>query len=249
MLAGAVLSLGEDGEVHRRELGGIVAALRPRQGGGAVLGVGRGFALEDPDGTVRRMPPLWSDEGVRMNEGACDRQGRFLCGSMAKDQRRGGGALYRLDASGEVERLLDEVTVSNGLDWSPDGALVYYNDTDTLRIDLFDDEGGELVNRRPFVDFSDEGFRPDGLTVDSEGGVWVALANGGSVRRYRTDGKLNGVVELPTQKVTACTLGGSGLDQLFITTSLENRPDDGIAGSLFRVDVGVRGQPARCFAG
>lgn len=247
MLAGAVLSLNEDGRVQRSELGGVVAALRPRRHGGAVLGVERGFALEDASGAVTRMPPLWSDQQVRMNDGACDPEGRFLCGSMARQP--GGGALWRLDPWGAVERALDNVTISNGLDWAPGGALAYYNDTETLRIDRFDYVDGELAQRRPFVDLSDEGLRPDGLTVDAEGGIWVALSNGGAVRRYGPDGNLDAVIELPTPKVTACTFGGEKLDQLFITTSLENQPDDGIAGSLFRAETGVRGQPARTFAG
>jgi sugar lactone lactonase YvrE len=249
MLAGAVLSLDSNGRVHRRELGGIVAALRPRRTGGAVLGVDRGFALEDATGNIERLPELWTDHGVRMNEGSCDPDGRFLCGSMADDRSPGTGALYRLDPVGDVSKVLDGVTISNGLDWTADGSRAFYNDTATLRVDQFDDEEGELVRRRPFVDLSEESLRPDGLTVDSEAHVWVALSNGGQVRRYRPDGRLDGMVELPTIKVTACAFGGDALDQLFITTSREDQPDDGIAGSLFRANVGVRGQLVRCFAG
>jgi sugar lactone lactonase YvrE len=89
MLAGDVLSLGADGTVRRRHVGDIAAALRPRRGGGAVIAVERGFALEDADGTLRPLEPVWSDPGVRMNEGGCDPDGRFWCGSMAYDQRPG----------------------------------------------------------------------------------------------------------------------------------------------------------------
>ncbi|MRX52253.1 SMP-30/gluconolactonase/LRE family protein [Paracoccus sp. S-4012] len=253
MLAGTVLHLDEEGRVHRRELGGVVAALRPRKVGGAVFGVERGFALEDPNGHVRRLPALWDDEGdgrgLRMNEGACDPQGRFLCGSMAYDKRPGAGALYRLDPDGGVETVLDRVTISNGLDWSPDGSHAYHNDTETMQVAVFDSPDGGLSERRVFVDLSDEKLRPDGLTVDAEGHVWIALSNGGQVRRYTPEGRLDGVLELPTPKVTACTFGGPDLDRLYITTSRENQPDDGIAGALFRADIGVRGQPARCFAG
>ena len=100
-----------------------------------------------------------------------------------------------------------------------------------------------------FVDLSVERKRPDGLTVDAEGGVWVALSNGGAVRRYTSAGKLDGVIELPTRKVTACTFGGERLDELFITTSREGIDGDPLAGSLFRAHVGVRGLPVREFAG
>jgi sugar lactone lactonase YvrE len=251
MLAGDVLSLDGNGTVERRHVGTIAAALRPRTGGGAVIAVERGFALEDPDGALSVLDPVWTDPSVRMNEGGCDPDGRFWCGSMAYDKRPGGAALYRLDPDGSAHRMLDGVTISNGLEWSPDGSLAYYDDTATGRVDVFDyDADSGLTSRRPFVELAG-GERPDGLTVDAEGGVWVALNGSGVVRRYRSDGVLDGVVELPTKKVTACTFGGPGLDQLFITTSREGMApdDDPVAGSLFRADVGVTGLAVREFAG
>jgi sugar lactone lactonase YvrE len=148
-----------------------------------------------------------------------------------------------------VHTVIEAVTVSNGLDWSPDGSLAYYNDTDTGRVDVFDYEPeAGLRGRRPFVD---TGARPDGLTVDAEGGVWVALANAGVVRRYTAEGTLDEVVELPVTKVTACTFGGPRLEELFITTSREGLEAgaEPAAGSLFRAVPGVRGLPVREFAG
>ena len=251
MLAGDVLTLADDGAVARRHVGSVVAVVRPRRGGGAVLAVERGFALEDPDGTLTTLDPLWTDGGVRMNEGGCDPDGRFWCGSMAYDQAPGAAAMYRLDADGSVYPAFDGVTISNGLEWSPDGSLAYYADTSTHRVDVFDYESGAgLTGRRPFVEM-DGDERPDGLTVDADGGVWVALNGSGAVRRYRPDGVLDEVVELPTAQVTACTFGGPDLDQLFITTSREGLApdDDPVAGSLFRVVPGVRGLPVREFAG
>ncbi len=250
MLAGDVLSLTADGSVERRHVGKVCAAVRPRSRGGAVLGLERGFALEDADGTLTVLDELWADEGVRMNEGGCDPDGRFYCGSMAYDKRPGGGALYRLDPDRSVRAVLGEVTISNGLDWSPDGTRAYYNDTDTFRVDVFDyDRNAGLTGRRPFAETRPA--RPDGLTVDAEGGVWVALSNGGAVRRYSADGALDEVVDLPVTKVTACTFGGPELDELYITTSREGLAagDEPLAGSLFRAVAGVAGQPVREFAG
>jgi sugar lactone lactonase YvrE len=252
MLAGDILSLAADGSIARRHIAGVAAAMRPRSAGGAVHGIDRGFALEDADGTINPLDPLWSDESVRMNEGGCDPDGRFYCGSMAYDQRPGAGTLYRLDPDGSVRPVLHEVTISNGLEWSPDGSLAYYNDTPTQRIEVFDyDRDAGLTGRRTFARVDPDDGGPDGLTVDSEGGVWVALAGGGAVRRYTPEGRLDEVVEVPATKVTACTLGGPGLDELFITTSREGlEPDEQpLAGALFRAVVGVRGRPVREFAG
>ena len=249
MLAGDVLSLAPDGTVERRHVANVVAALRPRRAGGAVLGIERGFALEEADGTITHLGELWADEQLRMNEGGCDPDGRFYCGSMAYDKRPGAAALYRLDPDRTVHQVLEGVTVSNGLGWSPDGSLAYYNDTDTLRIDVFGyDRDAGLRDRRPFAP---TGFRPDGLTVDAEGGVWVALSNGGAVRRYTADGVLDAVIEFPVTKTTACAFGGPGLDELFITTSREGL-DPGTepaAGSLFRAEPGVKGLPVLEFGG
>lgn len=250
MLAGDVLRLRPDGGVDREHVGTVAAVLRPRAGGGAVIGVERGFVLQDADGSLRALPELWSDRGCRMNEGGCDPHGRFWCGSMAYDQAPGAGSLYRLDPDGSVQTVLRDVTVSNGLDWSPDGSLAYYNDTATHQVSVFDDDVDRgLTGRRPFVVLGD--LSPDGLTVDADGGVWTALFGSGVVHRYSPEGVLDAVVEVPARQVTACTFGGGDLTTLFVTTSREGlQPgDDLLAGSLFSVDPGVAGQPVRGFAG
>ncbi|WP_258308252.1 SMP-30/gluconolactonase/LRE family protein [Streptomyces sp. NWU339] len=252
MLAGDVLSLAADGTVTRRHIDTVVAAVRPRRRGGAVIGVTRGFALEDTDGKVTLLDSLWSDERVRMNEGGCDPDGRFYCGSMAYGGQQGAGSVHRLDPDGSTTTVLDGVTISNGLEWSPDGDRAYYADTATDRVDVFDyDRERGLSGRRPFAAAPSGPGSPDGLTVDAEGGVWVALYGGGSVCRYAPDGTLDEVVNLPVTKVTACTFGGPELDRLFITTSREHlepgaEPE---AGALFTCTPGVRGVPVREYAG
>jgi sugar lactone lactonase YvrE len=252
MLAGDILTLTADGAVNRRHVGKVAAAVRPRRKGGAVIGIERGFALESSDGTLTCLGELWRDQAVRMNEGGCDPDGRFYCGSMAYDRAPGAATLYRLNPDWSVNVVLKNVTISNGLEWSPDNLRAYYNDTATYQISVFDydiEEG--LTRRRVFVDLSKESKRPDGLTVDAEGGVWVALSNGGVVRRYTSGGTLDGIIEVPAKKVTACTFGGPRLDQLFITTSREGVApgSDLLAGSLFCAFAGVSGLPVREFAG
>ncbi len=252
MLAGDVLSLRDDGTIDRRHVGTVAAALRPRIRGGAVIAVERGFTLEEPDGVLVPLKSLWDNDNVRMNEGGCDPDGRFYCGSMAYDQAAGGGKLYRLDADGAVHIALNAVTVSNGLEWSPDGTLVYYVDTASGAIDLFDyDRVSGLSGRRTLVEIPAADGHPDGLTVDTEGGVWVALYGGSQVRRYSGAGELDEIVAVPATNVTACTFGGADLDRLFITTSRENLGDGDqpLAGALFSVTPGVTGRPVREYAG
>ncbi len=252
MLAGDVLSLRADGVVSRRGVGSVAAALRPRSRGGAVIAVERGFVLEESDGTLRALDPLWDNDKVRMNEGGCDPDGRFYCGSMAYDQAPGGGMLYRLDADGAVQIALIGVTISNGLEWSPDGTVAYYVDTPSGAIDVFDyDSSSGLTGRRTFAEVPSDDGHPDGLTVDAQGGVWVALYGGSQVRHYSPAGTLEEIVTVPATNVTACTFGGSQLDRLYITTSREGLEDgeEPLAGSLFEVDPGVHGRPVREYAG
>jgi sugar lactone lactonase YvrE len=252
MLAGDIVTLdGAGAVVDRRRVGTVAASFRPRRGGGLVVGVERGFALLDAGGRLETLPEIWGDPRVRMNDGATDPDGRFYCGSMAYDVTPGAGALYRLDPGGAVSVVLDAVTISNGLAWTADGRTAYYVDSPTQRIDVFDyDAQAGLINRRPFVTVAERDGLPDGLTVDREGGVWVALFGGAAVRRYGSGGTLDEVLDLPVIQVTACTFGGDGLQDLYITTSRENLPDgeQPEAGSVFRARPGVAGLPPTPFA-
>ena len=250
MFAGDVLSLADDGSVRRRHVADLVAAMRPRVSGGTVYAVERGLLLEGADGLLEPLP-LWDRPDVRMNEGACDPDGRFWAGSMAYDRTQGAASLYRVGPDRRVETALTGITISNGLGWSPDGTLAYYNDTATHEVSVFDyDPEAGLTNRRTLVRVADDGS-PDGLTVDADGGIWTAIADQGAVHRYTPHGRLDEVVEVPATKVTSCTFGGEDLDQLFITTSQEDvdTSQDPNAGSLFRAEVGVRGMPVLEFAG
>jgi sugar lactone lactonase YvrE len=247
MLAGDVLQLAADGGIARRHVGEVAAALRPRRDGGAVIGVRRGFTLEEPDGSLRALPELWGGDDIRMNDGGCDPDGRFYCGTMAYDETPGAGTLYRLDPDGSVAPVLENVTISNGLGWTADGTLAYYVDTPTREISVFDYDG-ELRNRRPFARTD---AHPDGLTVDAEGGVWVALYDGRAVQHFDAAGRLDAQIDVPAGRVTACTFGGDSLDRLFITTSREGLEpgEEPEAGSLYAAEPGIRGLPALEFAG
>lgn len=263
MLAGDVLTLDPAGRLLREHVGEVAAVVRPRTGGrtpgAAIVAVERGFGLADGDpddpaalGPLRRLPEVFSDPSVRMNEGNADPDGRFWCGSMAYDARPDLGQVYRLDPGGAVHHAFGPVTISNGLGFTADGGRAYYIDTTTQRVDLFDysRESG-LTNRRPFTVFAEADGRPDGLIVDAEDGVWVAMNLGGTVIHLDRDGVRDAVVHVPVKGITAATLGGADLRTLFITTSRESlgEQSENAAGALFSATVDIPGVAALPFGG
>lgn len=249
MMAGDVLGLDARGEVSRVHVGDVAAMLRPRTAGGAIIAVERGLAFADEDWRVDPLRPMWTTNTVRMNEGGVAPDGSLYVGSMAYDQAKGAARLHHVRPDMSVATALESVTVSNGIDWSPDGVLAYYNDTPTRRIAVFDWSPQDgLVNGRPFAEV--DGF-PDGLTVDGEGGIWTAIFGGSRVERWSPDGTRDAVIEVEARQVTACTFGGADLDELYITTSREglDEGEDPSAGSLFIARPGVRGKVVTPFAG
>ena len=240
------------GETSRLHVGSIAACWRTRRGGGGVVGTQDGFALVDPDGTVTDRP-VFSDPALRMNDGSCDPQGRFYCGNMANDETPGAGSVYRLDPDGAISVVLSGTTISNGMTWSLDGTAVYYIDTPTSRVDVFDfdADAGTLLNRRPVVEIDPAIGHPDGMTIDAEGGLWVALWDGSAVHRYSASGELTQVIDVPASQTTACAFGGADLDRLYITTSRRDIDPavEPLAGALFVVRPGVCGVPALMYGG
>lgn len=227
-----------------------VGAAKPRVGGGLVLNLRDGVGLRDTDGGFRWL----HHEPVpdrRANDAAVAPDGSLFAGTMRYDEAPGGGTLARFTADGLDRTVLDDVAVSNGIGWSPDGRLMYYIDSPTRRIDVFDYESGQLpVNRRPFVAIEEgEGF-PDGLTVDAEGCVWVALWEGSAVRRYTPSGELDRVITLPTPRPTACAFGGTDLTDLYITTArIGTETPHPLSGSLLVVPGAGKGLAQPAFAG
>jgi sugar lactone lactonase YvrE len=240
------------------DVGQPVGAAALREAGGLVLALRDGFATLDLDtGALTWIARVEDDRpSQRMNDGRCDASGRFWAGTMALDPSPGTGTLYRLDPDGRVTPVLADLTISNGLDWSPDGRTLYFVDSGTQRIDLFDFEplAGTLSNRREFVRVPDAAGMPDGLVVDAEGFVWVALWGGGALHRYATDGALARVVMLPVSHPTSCAFGGPDLTDLYVTSaSVELTPAalsrQPYAGGLFRLRPGVAGRAVHRFAG
>jgi sugar lactone lactonase YvrE len=248
--AGRVHALDESGGQRSWRAGQPVGAVAGRAGGGLVLAVRDGFAaLDIATGQTSALAGVEQNRpGNRMNDGACDRAGRFFAGTKAEDDAPKAGALYRLDPDHVVTRVIADVTISNGIGWSPDERLMYYVDSPTRTVDVFDyDPGsGAIGDRRTFARVQAADAMPDGLAVDAEGGVWVALWGGSAVHRYDAAGRLDQVVEVPHANVTSCAFGGPGLDVLYVTAAAGPGATE---GGLYRGPAGVAGQPAYPFRG
>jgi sugar lactone lactonase YvrE len=240
--------------VRRYEVPGTVGAVAPVEGDeGWLLAAGRGFVHLSADGSLRPLAEV-APAGSRMNDAACDPQGRCWAGSMTHDHRPGGGALYRLDRNGETELMLDGLTISNGLGWSLDGGTMYFVDSGprVVRAFGFDGERGTISDGRVLVRVAEEVGTPDGLTVDADGDLWVAIYGGGRIHRYSPEGVLRQELLVPAAQTTSCAFAGSGLNRLYVTTATEDWSDEQrraepAAGVVYRFDTDATGLPAAPF--
>lgn len=234
-----------------------VGAAKPRVGGGLVVNLRDGVGLYEapgtPDAALGAFRWLHHDPvpGRRGNDAAVGPDGSLWVGTMRYDEAPGGGTLTRLAPDGSARVVLPEVTVSNGIGWSPDGRLMYYADTPTRRIDVFDVCGETVTGRRPLAEIEEGAGFPDGLTVDADGCVWVALWDGGALRRYTPRGELDRTVPLPVRRPTACAFGGGDLRDLYVTSARTGVDPLGqpLAGSLLVLPGAGRGVAQPAFAG
>jgi sugar lactone lactonase YvrE len=254
ILAGHVHTIDPDtGGRASFDAGDPVGAVGLTRGGGLVLALVDGFALADHHGQrLTRVPGFTIDRtAIRFNDGKPDPWGNFCAGTMACDETgRPPGSLYRLAPDGAVTELFGDVGLSNGLDWTDDRRQFYYADTNIGRVDVFDTdpETGALSGRRPFVSAAGA----DGLTLDADGCVWLAVWGSGELRRYTPDGRLDTVVRLPAWQVTSAAFGGPDLGTLYITTAWEGltpaeRAVQPHAGDIFACQPGVSGRPPFLF--
>jgi sugar lactone lactonase YvrE len=229
-----------------------------RRNGGIVAASRSGFAFMDlRTGAFDLVASPEKDRpGNRLNDGRCDRRGRFWAGSMAEDLRTPDGALFRLDADRRCHRLVGDVIVSNGLAWSPDDKVMYHADSSRGRIWAwdFDLETGAIGNRRVFAEIDPKSGIPDGAAVDGEGCYWSACFRGWRLVRYAPDGREIRTVKLPVQNPTMCAFGGERLDVIYVTSAAlglteESRKQQPQAGGVFALDVGVSGLPEPKFVG
>lgn len=234
-----------------------VGTMVPRERGGLVLAVRDGFAALDDGGRITMLAEVEADNPAnRMNDGKCDRTGRLWAGTMAFDCTPGAGTLYTFETDGSVRTRLTGLGISNGLAWTADDTTFYFIDSLTGSVEAFavDLDSGALSDRRTVVRIPESAGLPDGMCIDAEGHLWVALHGGGAVQRYAPDGTAEERVELPVPNPTCCAFGGPDLTDLYVTTASQQLTPAELAaaplsGGLFRARPGVAGTAPFAYAG
>ena len=233
----------------------VASVIRRRRSGGFVIAVERGVVVaNDALSEFESLADFDLGPNARTNDGGCDPLGNFFVGSMAFDGNPGGGSVYRLTAEGRTDEVLAGVSISNGLQWSRDGARVFYADSPTRRIDVFDAdlETGNWSQRRPHLLLDQVNGVPDGMAIDEFDGLWIALWGGGAVNHYDAQGRFVESIGVPgVSQVSSCTFGGKDRSKLYITTSRQGLPDgsEPHAGAVFAFQTNVRGTALAEFSG
>lgn len=243
----------------KMELPQRVGSVVPIKKGGMLVGMEDCIAkVEFEKKNITSVSPLEENQSnTRCNDGKCDPNGRFWIGTMDLQERQGMGNLYKIDCKLNVTKVLDNLSVSNGIVWSRDKKTMYFIDSPTYSVQAFnyDNETGEISNQRTVIEVPSKMGAPDGMTIDEKGMLWIAHWGGFCVGRWNPDkGNLKSKVTVPVPNVTSCAFGGSNLDTLFITTAkaglspeeLEKYPE---SGGLFAVSLDIRGVPANIFMG
>lgn len=250
VLAGAIHRRSQTGGHQSWSFGEEVGAIGLRRRGGLVLAARSGFYAFEPD-TGKRALLADPEPGLlrnRLNDGKVDRQGRFWSGSLQEGDYAPVGNLWSIDARHEVRKWVRELTIPNALCWSPDGTRMYFADSPTGRIDVFDFDGadGTVSRRRPFAVMPGGLGLPDGATTDRLGRLWCANIDGGRVLCFRPDGTIEREIALPVSRPTSCTFGGPALDTLFVTSASRRLSDEALAqqphaGCVLSIHVGEVG--------
>ena len=236
----------------------LIGFIVPRRRGGVVAGMHgeiRGLDLKSGETTTIAKPEA-DRPGNRFNDGKCDRAGRLWAGTLAIDTAPDQGRLWRIDTDGNAVEMDRGFHVANGLGWSLDDRTFYFTDTQkqTIYAYDFDAKSGDINNRRVFITVPEAEGKPDGMTVDAEGFLWVAHWDGWCVTRYDPDGKVDRVINLPVPRPTSCVFGGPDMQTLFVTSarirlSAAQLAEAPLSGSVFSIDTGIRGLPENVYGG
>jgi sugar lactone lactonase YvrE len=256
VLNGTIVSVDSAGVIKRYPIPSpVVTVIRRRRSAGFVITTEHGLITANEElSEFQQFVEILDDPLVRTNDGGCDPLGAMIIGTMAYDGRPDGGSVYRVTPERDVMPIVSPVSISNGIQWSEDGTRVYYVDTPTRQVDVFDVDPvtGAWTGRRPHIPQCNIPGFPDGVAIDEEDGLWIALWGRGAVAHYDAAGYLVETIEVPgVTQTSSCTFGGTDLSTLYITTSRQDlaERDEPAAGAVFGVETRIRGALQRDFAG
>lgn len=221
----------------------------PRITGGEVLGINSGPALRDVDGKIIKLPHREKDRfKSRWNDAKVSPSGEIFLGTLTYDLVPDQSALYKITKDGqEIKKVMDDITLANGLDWSMDGQTFYFIDSLKHCVYAFNYDGKEITDKRVVIQF-DSSTIPDGMCVDSEDGLWIAFWDGSEVRRFDEKFKLSEKIEFPVKNTTSCAFAGKDLDQLIVTSAHDGKPEiNKQAGQTFICKPGIKGKKSTPF--
>ncbi|MFZ9789760.1 MAG: SMP-30/gluconolactonase/LRE family protein [Candidatus Nanopelagicales bacterium] len=239
----------EDSTTSEYQVNEHVGFALPRINGGEVLGINSGPVLRDQDGKITKLPQREIDTfKTRWNDAKVSPSGELFLGTLTYDLVPDQSALYKITKDGsEIKKVLDEITLANGLDWSVDGQTFYFIDSLKHSVYAFNYDGKNLIEKRIVIQF-DSNIIPDGMCVDSEDGLWIAFWDGSEVRRYDEKFKLSEKITFPVKNTTSCCFAGKDLEQLIVTSAHDGKPEiNKQAGLTFICNPGIKGKKTTPF--
>jgi sugar lactone lactonase YvrE len=258
-ITGKILNFYKPETGNNKEMftGQMIGTVVPSESGMVLVALQNGIYQLNPETGTKKLiiDPEENLPNNRFNDGKCDPAGRFWAGTMSINDEKKAGALYRLDSDSSIHKMVENVSISNGIVWSLNNTKMYYIDTPTQKVVAFeyDNETGEISNKKVAIEIPEEMGFPDGMTIDAEGNVWVALWGGSAVSCWNPDtGELLRTIEIPAKNVTSCAFGDNDLGTLYITTARISTSDEDLekfpfAGGVFKIRPGVKGVEAYFF--
>lgn len=258
-ITGKILNFYKPESGNNKEMftGQLIGTVVPTSSGNVLVALQNGIYFFDPEtGTKKQMVNPESDlPNNRFNDGKCDPAGRFWAGTMSTKDEKNAGALYRLDSNLSIQKMIENVSISNGIVWSLDKTKMYYIDTPTQKVVVYDYDNstGEIKNKKTAIEIPKEMGAPDGMTIDAEGNLWIALWGGFAVGCWNPEsGELLQTVDVPAKNVTSCAFGDEDLGTLYITTARISNSEEELdkfpfSGGIFKIRPGVKGIEAFFF--